>query len=108
MLDVEGLVTPRSPSADRQVARRAPARPLLVIDDSLTTRMLEQSILESAGYKVDVATSAEEALERARSPDYALFLVDVEMPGMNGFGFIEDIRARSAAARHAGHPRHLA
>ena len=70
----------------------AKKRPLLVIDNSLTTRMLEQNILESAGYDVDVAVSAEEGLERVRRRDYALILVDVEMPGMDGFGFIETIR----------------
>ncbi|MET0413769.1 MAG: response regulator, partial [Polyangiaceae bacterium] len=66
--------------------------PLLVIDDSMTTRMLEQSILESAGYEVDTASSAEEGLASARRRRYALFLVDVEMPGMDGFTFIETIR----------------
>jgi two-component system chemotaxis sensor kinase CheA len=66
---------------------------VLVVDDSLTTRMLEQSILESAGYVVDLAVSGEEALEKARAAPYALFLVDVEMPGMDGFAFIERIRA---------------
>jgi two-component system chemotaxis sensor kinase CheA len=66
---------------------------ILVIDDSLTTRMLEQSILESAGYLVDAALSAEEGLLAARRTRYALFLVDVEMPGMDGFTFIEQIRA---------------
>ncbi|MGE0869940.1 MAG: response regulator [Kofleriaceae bacterium] len=70
--------------------------PVLVIDDSLTTRMLEQSILESAGYEVDLATSAEEGLERARNRRYALFLVDVEMPGMDGFEFIARTRADPA------------
>ena len=63
-------------------------QPILVIDDSLTTRMLEKSILESAGYEVDVATSAEQAIEMARRRRYGLFLVDVEMPGMDGFGFV--------------------
>jgi two-component system chemotaxis sensor kinase CheA len=62
--------------------------PLLVIDDSLTTRMVEQSILESAGYEVETASSAEEALRMAQSHNYSLFLVDVEMPGMDGFQFI--------------------
>jgi len=55
--------------------------------------MLEQSILESAGYLVHAAVSAEDALERARQQRYALFLVDVEMPGMDGFSFIERTRA---------------
>jgi two-component system chemotaxis sensor kinase CheA len=65
--------------------------PILVIDDSLTTRMLEQSILESAGYEVDLAVSGEEALEMARGRRYGLFIVDVEMPGMSGFDFIATI-----------------
>ena len=61
--------------------------PILVVDDSLTTRMLEQSILQTAGFEVDVATSAEEGLGMARAREYGLFVVDVEMPGMNGFEF---------------------
>jgi two-component system chemotaxis sensor kinase CheA len=42
---------------------------------------------------VDVAVSAEEALEIVRRKRYALLLVDVEMPGMDGFTFIERIRS---------------
>jgi two-component system chemotaxis sensor kinase CheA len=66
---------------------------VLIIDDSLTTRMLEQSILESAGYEVDLATSGEEGLGKAREKQYGLFLVDVEMPGMDGFEFVSRTRA---------------
>ncbi|MBI5531201.1 MAG: response regulator [Deltaproteobacteria bacterium] len=73
--------------AEAPVRVQEKRRPLLVVDDSLTTRMLEQSILETAGYEVDVATSGEEALRMARSKQYALFVVDVEMPGMSGFDF---------------------
>jgi two-component system chemotaxis sensor kinase CheA len=61
--------------------------------------MLEQSILEAAGYEVDLATSAEEALEKIRGRAYALFLVDVEMPGMDGFTFVERVGA-DPASRH--------
>lgn len=67
--------------------------PILVIDDSLTTRMLEKSILESCGYLVELACSAEEGIEKARTGRYSLFLVDVEMPGMNGFEFVRTTRA---------------
>jgi two-component system chemotaxis sensor kinase CheA len=70
--------------------------PVLIVDDSLTTRMLERSILESAGYAVDVAASGEEGLAKARENSYGLFLVDVEMPGMDGFTFIEHTRADPA------------
>jgi two-component system chemotaxis sensor kinase CheA len=72
------------------------ARPILVIDDSPTTRMLEQSILEAAGYDVDVAISAEDGIEVLRRKRYALILVDVEMPGMDGFCFVERIRSDAA------------
>ena len=67
--------------------------PILVVDDSLTTRMLEQSILESAGYSVDLAVSAQEGLVKLARRRYGLLLVDVEMPGMDGFGFVAAIRA---------------
>ncbi|MEV0136526.1 response regulator [Dactylosporangium sp. NPDC050688] len=70
-----------------------PARdPILVVDDSLTTRMLERSILESAGHEVELAASAEEALERVKLRRYALFLVDIDMPGMDGFTFVATTR----------------
>ncbi|HKQ71757.1 MAG TPA: response regulator [Polyangiaceae bacterium] len=77
------------------VAKTAPKRcaPFLVVDDSLTTRMLERSILEAAGYEVDLATSAEEGIEMAKRRTYGLFLVDVEMPGMDGFAFVRETRA---------------
>lgn len=96
ILDPDGLVgTAQRGGATRLDAREA-RLPVLVIDDSLTTRMLEQSILESAGYDVDVALSAEEALEILRHRSYGVILVDVEMPGMDGFTFIERIRATPA------------
>jgi two-component system, chemotaxis family, sensor kinase CheA len=86
--------------AEHDAAPGAPAAaarpPVLVIDDSLTTRMLEQTILESAGYEVDLATSAEEGLAKAAQRRYGLFIVDVEMPGMSGFEFVAHTRADPA------------
>jgi two-component system chemotaxis sensor kinase CheA len=98
VLDPDGLIEHIRAQGPIPEARAAVPAPILVIDDSLTTRMLEQSILESAGYEVDVATSGEAALERARKRRYALFLVDVEMPGMDGFTFIERARAEPLLA----------
>lgn len=71
----------------------APRLPILVVDDSLTTRMLERSILESAGWEVDLAASGEEGLEKARARDYCLFLTDIDMPGIDGFTFVAQTRA---------------
>jgi two-component system chemotaxis sensor kinase CheA len=58
--------------------------------------MLEQSILESAGYEVELAMSGDEALDLVGRTRYSLILVDVEMPGMDGFTFIERIRSDPA------------
>ena len=92
VLDPDGLVA-NARQGDLAAPEPTASRlPVLIIDDSLTTRMLEQSILESAGYEVELATSGEEALEFARRKSYALFLVDVEMPGIDGFTFVERIR----------------
>ncbi|WP_137936819.1 response regulator [Chitinivorax sp. B] len=93
VLDPKALATGRHTLASLSNAEPASPEPILIIDDSLTTRMLEQSILESAGMTVDVAASAEEGLDMARRKRYALCLVDVEMPGMDGFSFIERTRA---------------
>lgn len=93
VLDPDSLVSEVENHGLAASAAPVRTRPVLIIDDSLTTRMLEQSILESAGYDVDLATSAEEGLEVARRKQYSLFLVDVEMPGMDGFSFIQTIRA---------------
>jgi two-component system chemotaxis sensor kinase CheA len=92
VLDPQGLVEHVCRAGSAPAIAESARAPILVIDDSLTTRMLEQSILESAGYEVDLATSAEDGLEKALKRRYALFLVDVEMPGMDGFTFIERTR----------------
>jgi two-component system chemotaxis sensor kinase CheA len=91
VLDPEVLAAPCQIDTENrgQKAAQKSSHPILIIDDSLTTRMLESSILESAGFFVELATSAEEGLEKARRNRYALFLVDVEMPGMDGFSFVE-------------------
>jgi len=96
VLDPDGLVSAAQRAGAPPPQREPVRRPVLVVDDSLTTRMLEQSILESAGYLVHAAVSAEDGLEQARRQRYALFLVDVEMPGMDGFSFIEQTRADPA------------
>lgn len=96
VLAPEGLTAAARRARPRAAVPAPRTGTILVIDDSLTTRMLEQSILEAAGYRVHMAACAEDGLEAAHRERYALILVDVEMPGMDGFEFVSRIRQDAA------------
>ena len=76
-----------------------PAR-VLIVDDAATIRQYHRSVLESGGYVVDEAVNGYEALERAGAEDYDLFLVDVNMPRLDGYALVEALR-REAVSRTA-------
>jgi chemotaxis protein histidine kinase CheA len=65
---------------------------ILVVDDSINTREIEKSILESYGYKVDLAGDGLEALEKIREFKYSVVITDVEMPRLDGFSLTERLR----------------
>ena len=81
----------------RQAAGARPAQArthsVLVAEDSITSRMLLKSILESAGYKVKTAVDGMEAFTLLRAEPYDLVVSDVEMPRLNGFDLTAKIRA---------------
>ncbi len=70
----------------------AQRRRILVVDDSVTTRTLERSILQAAGFETRTAIDGRQALELLRTFDAELVLSDVEMPHLDGFGLTEEIR----------------
>ncbi|MBQ8476124.1 response regulator, partial [bacterium] len=61
-------------------------------DDSHTTRILQKNILTNYGYNVSIATNPYNALEKVNQNIYDLIISDVQMPGMNGFEFITELR----------------
>jgi two-component system chemotaxis sensor kinase CheA len=63
-----------------------------VVDDSITTRTLERSILEAAGYEVLTAADGAEGWRVLQERGCDLVVADVEMPGMDGFALCEAIR----------------
>ncbi|GAW66132.1 chemotaxis protein CheA [Geoanaerobacter pelophilus] len=65
---------------------------VLVVDDSITTRTMEQSILLTHGYQVVTAVSGEDALDKCDAEDFDLIISDVEMPGVNGFELTRRLR----------------
>jgi twitching motility two-component system response regulator PilH len=58
---------------------------VLVVDDSPTDVYLLRQMLERHGYSVSAAGSGEEAVAKAKSERPDLILMDIVMPGMNGF-----------------------
>ncbi|WP_371420632.1 chemotaxis protein CheW [Tardiphaga sp.] len=70
------------------------AQSVLLVDDSAFFRNMLSPVLKAAGYKVRVATNAQEGLTFLRSgQEVDVILTDIEMPDMNGFEFAETVRA---------------
>ena len=67
---------------------------ILVVDDAATVRMYHRGILESAGFVVEEAYNGIEALEKALSGPFDLYIVDINMPKLDGYGFLRELRAR--------------
>jgi DNA-binding response OmpR family regulator len=70
---------------------------LLIAEDDVMLASGLRRALQHAGYTVDVAASAEEATSAVRAQDYALMLLDLEMPGGSGLETLRDLRARRDA-----------
>ncbi len=81
-----------------QVAKAAKKPCILVVDDSITTRELEKSILENAGYEVEIAMDGLEALGKleqqlqAGEQRYDLVIADIEMPRMDGLELTQRVK----------------
>jgi len=67
---------------------------ILLVDDRQENLMALEAILEPAGHELVRATSGEEALRQVLRLDFACILLDVQMPGMNGFETAEMIKSR--------------
>ena len=70
-------------------ARRAR---ILVVDDSSLVRLYYLAALEKAGFVVEQAINGIEAIEKVLAREFDLLIVDVNMPGMDGFSFVRDLR----------------
>ena len=66
---------------------------ILVIDDAQTLRLYYREVLSRAGYDVDEALNGIEGLEKALMAPYDLYIVDVNMPGMDGLSMLRALRA---------------
>ena len=86
-------------------AASAPARgpvarpdPVLVVDDSVSVRRVAARQLRSLGFEVDEAFDGVEALRKMRGRSYRMVLTDLEMPHMDGFELLAELRRSGALA----------
>jgi chemosensory pili system protein ChpA (sensor histidine kinase/response regulator) len=74
-----------------------PQAPLvLVVDDSITVRRVTQRLLKREGFRVALANDGLQALERLQEEKPAVVLSDIEMPRMDGFDLVRNIRGDEA------------
>lgn len=81
----------RSAAAPAAIEEKA-VKSILIAEDSITSRMLLQGILESAGYRVKTAVDGAEALATLRTEPFDLLVSDVQMPRMDGFELTAKVR----------------
>jgi PAS domain S-box-containing protein len=73
--------------------------PVLVVEDDAATREMLRRILEKAGWQVDEAENGRIGLERVAAATPSLVLLDLMMPEMDGFAFVEELRRTRAGQR---------
>jgi len=79
-----------------QVAASVPR--VLVVDDSSLVRLYYRDVLEKSGFDVDQAMNGLEAMERVLAQPFDLLIVDVNMPKMDGFSFLRELRRSKSEA----------
>jgi len=67
---------------------------VMVIDDSKTVRSYHGTLLKDLGLEVFEAENGMEALEKSLADTVDLFLVDINMPIMDGYSFVKEIRTK--------------
>ena len=68
---------------------------ILIIEDEVAIADLEKDYLELSDFKVDICNTGDEGLKTALTGDYDLIILDLMLPGMDGFEVCKKIREKS-------------
>lgn len=68
---------------------------ILIVDDAMTVRMYHRKLMEELGFDVEEAENGIEALEKSLCKSFDLMLVDVNMPKMDGYSLVKEMRVTS-------------
>ena len=82
---------------------RAPAR-IAVVDDDPLSRSMQAHLVSLLGHRAIVETDPEQAIERALAGEFDLVLLDLGMPGLNGFEALRRLRQREGVEKRAPVP----
>ena len=78
------------------------AKKILFVEDDLATRELYQEVLEEAGFSVDVARDGKERLTKAQVGGYALIVLDIMLPKMDGLALMGELKLHPAKLSNGG------
>lgn len=71
---------------------------ILIVEDNEANQLLASAVLEREGYRVQLAGTSEEALERLTTIAPDLILMDVQLPGLDGLSFTRQLKANPHTA----------
>ena len=91
MGSLEGRKLPRKGPGTRSDEPPKTAAHILLVEDYPTNQMVMMAHLQSAGHNVELAANGEEAIENAAVVPFDLILMDLQMPGMDGYTATEVI-----------------
>lgn len=97
--NADGSPLTMTQAAELALDRKLPKVSVLLVDDNISTRHLIESMLDSTRFNVVTCSDGREALQTLEIAPYDVVLMDLDMPGMDGWAAITELRQREQARK---------